>query len=94
VYACEKTIKDAGDKIKAEDKKLVEDKIASLKDAQKNDNIDDIKAKTKDLSEIIQKIGAELYKNQPQQPPQEGGEKKDGEAKNEPKAEEGKYTEK
>ncbi len=86
VYTCEKTLKDAGDKIKPEDKKQVEDKINALKDAQKNDNIEEIKSKTKDLSETIQKIGAELYKQQkPEEKP------KDGE---EPKAEEGKYTEK
>ncbi|MCX6721103.1 MAG: molecular chaperone DnaK [Candidatus Staskawiczbacteria bacterium] len=86
IYASEKTLKDAGDKIKPEDKKEVEDKIVALKEAQKNDNIEEIKSKTKDLSEAIQKIGAELYKNQ--QKPEEP--KKDGD---EPKAEEGKYTE-
>ncbi len=95
VYTCEKTLKDSADKIKAEDKKLAEDKIASLKDAQKNDNIEEIKSKTKDLSETIQKIGAELYKQGPQgTPPPAGEPKKDGEeSKEEPKAEEGKYTE-
>jgi len=68
----------------------VEDKIAVLKEVKKGDNIEEIKNKTKDLSETIQKIGAELYK---QQTPPAGEEKKpnDGE---EPKAEEGKYTEK
>ena len=35
-----------------------------MKDAQKGDNIEEIKSKTKDLSETIQKIGAELYKQQ------------------------------
>ena len=87
VYTCEKTLKDAGDKIKPEDKKLVEDKITALKDAQKNDNIEEIKSKTKDLSETIQKIGAELYK---QQAPKQEDKPKDGE---EPKAEEGNYKE-
>ncbi len=92
VYTSEKTLKDAGDKVKPEDKKDVEDKISVLKEAQKSDNIDDIKAKTKELSEAIQKVGAELYKQQPNQqtPPQNGEEKKDGE---QPNAEEGKYTE-
>ena len=99
VYTCEKTIKDAGDKIKPEDKKQVEDKIVSLKYAQKSDNIEEIKTKTKDLSEFIQKIGAELYKQQaPKQDekPKEGpaSAQGSGEAKEEPKAEEGKYKEK
>jgi molecular chaperone DnaK len=86
VYTCEKTLKDAGDKIKPEDKKSVEDKISALKDAQKSDNIEEIKTKTKELSETIQKIGAELYKQQkPEEKPKNG---------EEPKAEEGKYKEK
>jgi len=86
IYTCEKTLKDAGDKIKEEDKKEVEDKISSLKDAQKNDNIEEIKSKTKELSETIQKIGAELYKNQGQQENPKNDENN--------QAEEGKYTEK
>ena len=94
VYTCEKTIKDAGDKIKAEDKKIIEDKINALKDAQKSDNIEEIKSKTKDLSETIQKIGAELYKSSSAKASegQASDEKKSD--NNEPKAEEGKYKEK
>jgi len=80
IYTCEKTIKDAGDKIKAEEKKEIEEKIDALKNAQKGDNIEEIKSKTQDLSLAIQKIGAELYKDKP----------KDGEDN----AEEGKYKEK
>ncbi len=90
IYTSEKTIKDAGDKVKPEDKKTIEDKISALKEAQKSDNIDDIKAKTKDLSDAIQKIGAELYKQQPQQDQPENKEK----PKEDNNAEEGKYTEK
>jgi len=90
IYSCEKTLKDAGDKIKAEDKKLVEDKISALKDAQKNDNMEEIRSKTKDLSETIQKIGAELYKNEPKPNPNEKDLPKD----DQPKADEAKYTEK
>ena len=86
IYTCEKTIREAGDKIKPEEKKEVENKINSLKEAQKGDNIEEIKTKTQDLSATIQKIGAELYKQQPQQNPQD--KPKDG------GAEEGKYTEK
>jgi molecular chaperone DnaK len=87
VYTCEKTLKDAGDKVKPEDKKPVEDLISALKEAQKGDNIEEIKSKTKELSEAIQKVGAELYK---QQAPKTEEKPKDGE---QPKADEGKYTE-
>ena len=93
VYTTEKTLKDAGDKIKPEEKKEVEDKITALKEAQKGDNIEDIKAKTKDLSELIQKVGAELYKKQTP-PNQPGTEEKKSEEKGKNDAEEGKYKEK
>ncbi len=90
LYAAEKTLKDAGDKVKPEDKKTVEDKIAALKEVQKGDSIEEIKAKTKELSDAVQKVGAELYKNQPQGQPAE--EKKP--ENDQPKAEEGEVKEK
>jgi molecular chaperone DnaK len=94
VYTCEKTLKDAGDKIKPEDKKLVEDKINVLKEAQKSDNIEEIKTKTKELSEIIQKIGGEIYKQEAKPNPEEKDLPKDDDGPGGTPAEEGKYTEK
>ena len=93
VYQSEKTLKDSGDKISAEDKKTAEEKISALKEALKTDNVDDIKAKTQDLSTIMQKIGQELYKQNPQGGPasaQGSGETK----QDEPKAEDGEFKEK
>ncbi len=90
VYTSEKTLKDAGDKVNAEMKKTAEEKVAALKETQKSDNIDDIKAKTKDLSEHMQKIGAELYKTNPAGPSNNTEESK----KEEPKADEGEFKEK
>ena len=92
IYTCEKTIKDAGDKIKAEDKKEVEDKMNVLKEAQKSDNIEEIKLKTKELSETIQKIGAELHK-QAESAPKENNTEEQPKDKEQPNAEEGKYKE-
>ncbi len=80
VYTSEKTLKDAGDKVSAEIKKPVEEKISALKEAVKSDNIEEIERKTQELSEAIQKVGAELYKEKPKE---EGN-----------NAEEGKYKEK
>lgn len=81
IYASEKTLKEAADKIKPEDKKEIEDKVNALKQAQESGNIQEIKEKTKELSDAVQKIGAELYK-----------ESKKDEGKSD--AEEGKYKEK
>ncbi len=87
VYTCEKTLKDAGDKIPQEQKKEVEEKIQALKKAKESDNINDIKTKTDELSQLIQKIGADLYKNQQKPEDKPKGENGNG-------AEEGKYKEK
>ena len=95
VYTAEKTLKDAGDKVPADMKKTAEEKIAALKESQKADSIDDIRVKTKDLSEHMQKIGTELYKNNPSQTSHnQEGKKTDEKPKDEPKAEEGEFKEK
>jgi len=86
IYTCEKTLKETGDKVDSAQKKEAEEKIEALKKVKDSDNIEEIKSKTQDLSQAIQKIGAELYKTQQQQP---GKEEKKG-----PEAEEGKYKEK
>jgi molecular chaperone DnaK len=85
IYTCEKTLKEAGDKVSADIKKDVDDKVAALKKTKEGDNIDDIKKQTEELSQSIQKVGAEMYKNKSQDKPEEG---------KSPETEEGKYKEK
>jgi molecular chaperone DnaK len=68
IYTAEKTIKDAGDKVKPELKKAVEDKVAALKAVLEKGTKEDIEAKSKDLSDSVQNLGAAMY--QSQQPPQ------------------------
>ena len=85
IYTCEKTIKDAGEKFPGDLKKEIDGKIEALKKVKDGDNIDEIKNKTSDLSQIIQKAGAEMYKATGQKKPEEG---KGSDA------EEGKYKEK
>ncbi|MDD2696778.1 MAG: molecular chaperone DnaK [Candidatus Pacebacteria bacterium] len=76
IYTTEKTLREMGDKISAESKKEIEEKTEALKKVKDGDNIEDIKQKTAELSQVIQKIGAELYKqNQAQAKPQAGEEK-------------------
>jgi molecular chaperone DnaK len=83
VYTAEKTLKDAGDKIKPEDKKDIEDKISDLRETLKTENREEIEKKTASLSETLQKVGASLYqegptqeapKEQPEEQPKEEGE--------------------
>ena len=65
VYMSEKALKDAGEKISADDKKLIEDKIAAVKNAQGSEDVSMIKKATEELSTAVQKIGQAMYqKNQ------------------------------
>ncbi len=61
IFTSEKTLKDAGDKVKAEAKADVESKIKALKEILESGSKDELEAKTKDLSEAIQKVGAAMY---------------------------------
>jgi len=90
IYLSEKTLKDGGEKVKGDVKKDVESKIDELKKIKDNDNIEDIKKKTEELSQAIQKIGAEMYKQQQEQPKQEPPKDSDDKSK----AEEGEFKEK
>lgn len=61
VYSSEKTLKDAGDKVKEETVKEVQGKIDAAKEALKSDDTDKIKTAGDELSNTIQKVGQELY---------------------------------
>jgi len=93
VYMTEKTLREAGDKVSADVKKEIEEKAEALKKVKDGDNIDDIKNKTNDLSQIIQKVGAEMYKTAGSQQDQQGQQKPPEEGPG-PKPEEGEYHEK
>ncbi len=86
IYTTEKTLRELGEKVSPEIKKEIEEKISELKKVKDGDNIEEIKQKTADLSQAIQKIGAEMYKQTGEQKPPEEGQG--------PKAEEGEYKEK
>ncbi len=57
----EKTLKDAGDKAKPEDKTAVEEKIKALKEIKDKDDVEAIKKAIEELSNAIQKVGASMY---------------------------------
>jgi molecular chaperone DnaK len=63
VYTAEKTLKDAGSKVKPEDKTAVEDKIKTVREKLTSENLEEIKKATDDLSQAIQKVGAAMYQN-------------------------------
>ncbi len=61
LYTAEKSLKDAGDKVSAEVRTEVEQKIAELKAIKDSGSIEDIKTKADSLGESLQKIGAAMY---------------------------------
>lgn len=61
VYSTEKAMKDAGDKITADEKKPVEDAITELNTVKNGDDLDAIRKASETLSQAAQKIGEKLY---------------------------------
>ncbi len=66
IYTWEKTNRDSGDKISEEIKKEINEKIEKLKKVKDSDDLDEIKAKTQEASQSVQKAGSELYNQQNQ----------------------------
>jgi len=62
IYTTEKTLKDAGDKVLAEVKQQVEEKVAALKKVKDGEDKDAIQKAVDELNETVQKVGAEMYK--------------------------------
>ncbi len=64
IYTSEKALKDNGDKVLADVKKNIEDKIATLKKEKEGGNLDSIKKATEDLSSELSKMGDAMNKAQ------------------------------
>ncbi len=69
VYTTEKLLRDAGDKIKEEDKKTITEKVEALKKVKEGDDTEAIKKASEELALEAQKIGAAMYQQQAGQAP-------------------------
>ncbi|MCI3923222.1 molecular chaperone DnaK [Paenibacillus sp. TRM 82003] len=67
VYTVEKTIKDLGDKADAGEVQKAEAAKDALKTALEGNDLEDIKAKTEELSNIVQQLSVKLYEQMAQQ---------------------------
>jgi len=82
IFTAEKSLKDAGDKVSEDVKKEVEEKISALKGVLDSGLKEDLEVKTKELSESLQKIGANMYQQPTGEQPTEGqASEANGEAK-------------
>ena len=80
-YSVEKLLSDSGDKIDAQDKTDLNEKVTALRAAVSANNLDDMKAKQDELQKAMYAVSEKLYKNaapqqgaaQPEQPQQNAG---------------------
>jgi molecular chaperone DnaK len=72
IYTTEKAIKEAGDKITADDKKNIEDRLSELKQARESGELEKIKKATEELSTAAQKIGQAMYQQASKEEKKEG----------------------
>ena len=87
IYQLEKQLKEHGDKVPAETKSALEEKIAKLKKDLEADNTEALKSGMKELEELAMKLGEAVYAQQQaaqgaagaqgQQPGADAGKKKD-----------------
>ncbi|HPN14914.1 MAG TPA: molecular chaperone DnaK [bacterium] len=85
VYTTEKMLKEAGDKVNAEDKKATEEKLEALKQLKDSEDVEAIKKAADELATVAQKVGAAMYQQQ-QQAEQPAEQPKAEESTEEPKA--------
>lgn len=71
IYQTEKSLKDLGDKVSADEKSAIEQKVQELKTAAEGDNVEDIKAKTDELTQEFYKISQKVYEQTGAQPGEE-----------------------
>tara|TARA_A100001011_G_scaffold38983_1_gene36837 strand:- start:22272 stop:24206 length:1935 start_codon:yes stop_codon:yes gene_type:complete len=64
VFSTEKSLKEHGEKISAEEKKSIETGITDLKESLKGTDVEDIKKKTQNLIQVSMKLGEAVYKSQ------------------------------
>jgi len=86
IYTAEKTLADAGDKVKEDDKKTINESVAALKEKKDSEDLEEIKKLTEDLNSKLMKVGEQMYKEA------DGEEKKDDskdESKDEDKKDDG-----
>ncbi|MCK4271469.1 Hsp70 family protein, partial [bacterium] len=74
IYTTEKSLKDHGDKVEAEDKKKIEEALNGVREAIKSDQVEQINKAIEALTQASNKLAEEMYKQAAaQQQAQAGG---------------------
>ena len=64
IFSTEKSLKEHGDKISAEEKKSIESAVSDLRNVLKGTDTEEVKKKTQALIQVSMKLGEAVYKNQ------------------------------
>ncbi len=67
IHSMQKTVKEQGDKVSADEKKAIDDAIDALELAVKENDVDDIKAKLDALQTAAMPVVSRMYAEQPQE---------------------------
>jgi len=84
MFSTEKSLKEHGDKVSAEEKKAIEDGVVDLKKSLEKTDVEDIKKKTQNLVQVSMKLGEAVYKSQ-QKDQQKSADSKDSKSKDKDK---------
>ena len=76
-YNAERMLREQGDKIPAQLKQEVEDKVAAVRSALSGSDVSQIQRSSQELSEALQRVGTAIYQQAGPQPPPEEPEKKE-----------------
>jgi molecular chaperone DnaK len=79
VYSAEKTLRELGDKVPANIRDDVNNKISALRSTLQGKDLGTIQRASEELARALQAIGSSMYGGGPQQPPPAGGETPGGE---------------
>jgi molecular chaperone DnaK len=60
-FQAERTLKDLGDKVSAEDRAAVEGKVSDVRNALKTESVDVVTSRATELAEILQRVGTAAY---------------------------------
>ncbi|MDP4038575.1 MAG: molecular chaperone DnaK, partial [bacterium] len=88
IYTAEKSLKDAGDKVSADDKKEIEEAAKALKEKLESEDPEEIKKLSEDLSGKLSKIGEAMYKEE-QKTKDKGQKTEEGQKEENPSASSG-----
>lgn len=94
LYTAERTMRELGDKVNASDKKEIEEKVNALRSELEKQDKAELTGAIEALSQVLQRVGAAMYKQTEQSQPKTSSENGSDDKKDEEKSQEGEFEKK